>query len=473
MQKILAAFAVFIILLLTPAPEAFTPEGWQMVAVMALMLILWISEAIPLAATALMPIVLLPLMGILPMRPTAAAYAHPVVFLLFGGFVLALAMEKAGLPRRIVLLILRQTGTRIPNILLGFMIASALLSMWISNTATTAAMLPIALSLLALLTNSESGFPEEAKKRFALALLIGIAFAADMGGTATLIGTAPNALFAAFLEQQTGIEISFAQWMAVGVPFMIVMVFLLWALLNFVVFRNTETHLPSAQDQLREAYEALGPMSREEKTIAGLFLTAVFFWMFRRVLPLPDAGNTGIAIAAASLCFIVPTRWKPFRALLEWEDTAKIPWGVLILFGGGLSMAAGVSETGLANLVGDILANEIEMTILLLIGVVAVAIFMTEVMSNTALTATMLPVIFGISMSAQLHPIFLGMSMTLAASCAFMLPTATPPNAIIFGSEHVHMKDLIRAGFFANLISIAVLALAATFLIPAIFGFSI
>ncbi len=463
----LAAGAVLFGLLLTlPPPGGMEAEAWRLIAVIALMVVWWVSEAIPLAATALAPILLLPVLGITPLGQTTAAYAHPAIYLIFGGLVLGLALQKTTLPKRITLFILRRTGSRPGGIIFGFMLSTFLLSMWITNTATAALMLPLALSLTALM-GGENKLPPV----FLAALMIAIAFAANIGGMATLIGTAPNALLAGFLSAQYGVEISFLDWLIAALPVAVALLAAAWGLLVFAALRQPSRPLPAAAEALRTAARRLAPLTREEHAMLGIFALAVFLWIFHPLLPLPGLGNAGIAILAALLCFALPVRLDPPAFLLNWSDMQRLPWSVLLLMGGGLALAGGLTETGLTSLLGEQLALNSQLGQTgLWIACLALIVFLTEIASNTALIGAMLPVLAGLALQTDAALVPFLLPAVLASSCAFMLPTATPPNAIVFASGHLRIPQMIRAGFLVNLAAIALLALLAGPLASLVFG---
>ncbi len=476
---ILGGLGVFGLLLLVEPPEGMPPEAWRMVAIIVLMLTWWISEAIPLPVTGLVPLVLMPLCGISPLSETGASYAAPVVFLIFGGMVLARAMELTGLPRRITFFLLRRTGTGESGIILGFMISAGFLSMWMSNTGATAAMLPIALSVVAFLANpaagtrAAGGAMDPAQRRFAMILMLAVAFAANIGGTATLIGTAPNAVFAGFSEQTLGAEISFLDWMLVGVPFAVVMLLLSWLTLTRVLYRSKAGVIEGAETFIQQHYRALGRMSMPERRVAMVLGGTIFLWLLASsgLVRVPGLSNGNIAILGAIACFIVPAGRADGSRLLQWPDMQGFPWGVWLMFGGGLALAGGMVKSGLAAIIGSGIAENLPLPeIAIWIILLAAMIFLTELVSNTAILAAMLPILFGIAADFDAPPVIFALPMALAVSCAFMLPTATPPNAIVFSSGFIRVREMMRAGFLLNLIAVAVAALIGLTLVPAVFG---
>ncbi|MEQ8508531.1 MAG: SLC13 family permease [Rhodospirillaceae bacterium] len=465
--------AAFILFLMLPPPEGLSPAGWRAAAVAALMALWWITEAIPVYATGLLPLALFPLLDVVDIDTAAAPYANPLIFLFMGGFMIALAMQRWGLHTRIALSLLSLTGTRARNLIGGFMLATALLSMWVSNTATTMMMLPIAISVLALL-NTDAG-EQTSLPGFSTALVLAIAYAANIGGLATLIGTPPNALLAAYFDQTYGVTIGFAEWMAVGLPLSILLLVLAWLLLTRFLYPIPNTTVEGAETILAKAKGALGPVSRGELVVAIGFGTAAFLWVFRPLLsdllPGLKLSDAGIAMTVALALFLVPSGQTTTKGgadgVLNWEWASKLPWGVLLLFGGGLSLAAAAGDSGLSLWIGNGMAAWGGLpTLLLLLAVVTVVIFLTEVTSNTATTATLLPLLAAAAIAIGENPLLLCIPAALAASCAFMLPPATPPNAIVFGSGHVTIPQMARAGIWLNIVSVFVLV-AVSYLLAA------
>jgi sodium-dependent dicarboxylate transporter 2/3/5 len=450
-------------MLLAPAPEGMTPNGWRTAALAVLMATWWITEAIPVYATGLLPLVLLPLLGVGDMRAAAAPYANPIVFLFLGGFLIALSLQRWNLHRRIALTLLSITGTSARQLVGGFMIATAFLSMWVSNTATSMMMLPIALSVITLLERDTADTAHVAGLN--TTLVLSIAYSANVGGMATLVGTSSNALLAAYFDQTYGITIGFSQWMAFALPVVVVLLALTWVLLTRVAFKLPSAPVEGAGEVIAAQRGGLGPITRGEYTVGAAFFTAAGLWIF---LPLitrawPDIGLTdsGIAMGIAMALFVIPVDLKRGEFALNWEWANKAPWGMLLLFGGGLSLASGATSSGLAEWIGGELAGlSGAPTWLILLVVVSVMVFLTEVTSNTATTATMLPVFAGLAIGLGENPLLLCIPAVLAASCACMLPPATPPNAVVFGSGHVTIPQMARAGIWLNFACIAVLTLA-------------
>jgi solute carrier family 13 (sodium-dependent dicarboxylate transporter), member 2/3/5 len=462
-------------ILLGPQPESVPTLAWRTAAVAVLMATWWSTEAIPVPATSLLPVVLFPLLEISTVAAATRPFASPVIFLLLGGFMLALTLERWQLHRRLALMILVRTGERPDAIVFGFMLSAALLSMWVSNSATTLMMIPIALSVI---TRVMAGRDQD--NHFPVMLLLAIAYAASIGGLGTIIGTPPNALAVGYLAERHDIQVSFAQWMQVGVPVVLVMVPLCWWVLTRWVYPVHLPPNPAAAQEIAEELAELGTLSVPERRTALVFGIVAGAWMLQPLLSrLPGLGalnDTTIAIAGALAMFLVPSGGtvdgRPAGgALLDWESTAKLPWGVMLLFGSGMSLAEQVSASGLALWLGELLAALTAWpTLVVMLGIVALVVFLTELTSNTGLTATILPVLGVIAVVGGIEPALLAVPAALAASCAFMLPVATAPNAIVFGSTQVSIPQMVRAGFRLNLVAIIVVTLFGYWLVPVVFG---
>lgn len=474
-----AGAALFAGMLLVPAPTALGDAGWRTAAVGVLLAAWWMSEALPIPVTSLLPILLFPLLGVAPVGAAAAPYAHELIFLFLGGFLIARAIERWGLHRRIALAVVERVGTRPSRLVAGFMLASAFLSLWISNTATTMLMLPIALSLVALLGGGGAGGaggaaaekpPDGEPRRFALVLLLGIAYACSIGGMGTLIGTPGNALLAAFVADAYGRPIAFVDWMMVGLPIVVVGLPLVHLVLTRVVFPLRLAEIPGGRAFLAAERTGLGPMGKAETRVAVVFAATAVAWVARPLLAavLPGLTDTGVALAGALALFLLPAGGSRGEALLDWESARDLPWGVLLLFGGGLSLAQAVRDTGLAEWIGGLLAGAAVLPApLLLVLVLAVILLLTELTSNTATVAAFLPVLASLAAATGQEPIALLAGATLAASGAFMLPVATPPNAIVFGSGQVTIPQMARAGCVLNLLFVLLVAAASWWLAPA------
>jgi solute carrier family 13 (sodium-dependent dicarboxylate transporter), member 2/3/5 len=450
-----------VLIWILPPPAGLSEAGWATAGIATLMAVWWATQALPLAITALVPLVLVPLWGISDIGQTAAPYANPLIFLFLGGFLIALAVQRWDLHRRMALHILMHVGTRPSRLIAGVMLATAILSMWISNTATTIMMLPIALSLVAI-TGRGALAGGRAGENFAAAMMLGTAFAASIGGMATLIGSPPNALVAGYLLQEHAIEVTFADWMLIALPITIVMLPLAWLLLTRVTFPFPDKETGEGPEAIPAMLEAMGPMSTPEKRVAAVFAIVAALWILHPVisdvLGLKTITDVSVAIAGAVALFIVPADWRKKEFLLNWERARKLPWEILLLFGGGLSLAQAIDGSGLARWLGgglDFLNGA--PTILILAGVTLCAVLMTELVSNTATTAALIPVVGALTVSTELAPLVLAAPLALGASSAYMLPVATPPNAIVFGSGLVTLPQMMRAGVLIGLFGVFII----------------
>ena len=452
--------------------DGLSSQATTVIALAAWMICWWITEAVSISVTALLPLVVFPLFDIMSMNEVGANYGSSIVFLFFGGFVLALALEKVNLHKRIALSIIHKTGTTPNRVILGFMIATAFMSMWISNTASTVVMLPIALSVIQLLVQSDGVFTKE-ERHFSLSVMLGIAFSANAGGIATVIGTPPNSVLIGLLENEYNMEISFLKWMIIGLPFSATMIGIIYLVLTRWMFPNKGIEFTSSNALIAQKLKDLGPTTPQEKHVLRIFAVTVFLWVFRTLInsffPSLALSDTMISVGCAITLFSIPHQFKQGVFILKWEDTSRLAWGILILFGGGLALAKGMSTTGIVSLVTDIIANanlNVLFTVSLLI---LLMLFMTELMSNVALVAVLAPVVAGIAIGLNIPILYLLIPVTMASSCAFMLPMATPPNAIVFASGYVKVAQMARVGIFINLIAVALLILMYRFVIPLVF----
>lgn len=465
---LVVGLAGFLACLFIPPPGGMSVQAWAAGGMMWLMATWWSTEAIPIPATALLPILLVPALGLGSIGQATAPYANPIIFLFLGGFTLGLAMQRWNLHRRIALLTLRAMGVKPKNQIAGFMMATAFLSMWVSNTATAVMMLPIGLSIIAM-TQSDN---EEGLRRYGTALLLAIAYSASIGGIATLIGTPPNALLVAYLLETQGIEVGFAQWMLLGLPVSVVMLLLVWWWLTRIDFGIGRAD--DSGEMIRRELEALGPLGRGEKLVGLVFLLTASAWIFRPLLSAnlaPWLSDTGIAIAAALALFLIPVDTRERKFLLDWESAEKLPWGVLLLFGGGLAMAGVISSSGLASWIAEAMGAATLLPALLMVALVTlVIVFLTEVTSNTATAAAFLPLLGALAVAQDISPLLLTVPAAIAASCAFMMPVATPPNAIVFSSGHMRIGDMLRAGFALNLMGVVVVTVVSYWLMSWVFG---
>ena len=448
-------------------------EADNVIAVALWMISWWITEAVSISVTALIPLTIFPLLGIMDMKSVAANYGSPIVFLFFGGFIMALALEKVGLHKRIALNIVRLTGTSSNKVVLGFMIATAFLSMWISNTATTVVMLPIALSVINLLINDEDGFTS-GDKNFALSMMLGIAYAANVGGIATIIGTPPNTVLVGFMEQEYGTQISFLNWMLMGVPFSIFMIAVVYLLLVKLIYPNRLNQLYDSKNIIEEELAKLGPVQKQERRVMVIFAVTIFLWITRvylnELFPFIHLSDAGISMLSALALFSIPFQFNTGTFTLKWEDTTKLPWGILILFGGGLALANGLSSAGVITFIGE-LVSENDALNAFIVGslLIMIMLFMTELMSNVALVAIFASVISGIALGLDHEILYMLIPVAMASSCAFMLPMATPPNAIVFASGYIKVHEMAKAGVLLNITAVIILILFSTLIIPLLF----
>ncbi|WP_432743407.1 DASS family sodium-coupled anion symporter [Streptomyces sp. JH002] len=442
-------------------------------AVVVLVAVWWMTEALPLPATSLIPIVAFPLLGVLEIGEATAPFAHPTVFLYMGGFIIALAMQKWNLHKRIALLTMRAIGTQPSRLILGVMVATAFISMWVNNTATAMMMLPIGTSVLAMVMAQDGGGDEQTAKdraNFATALMLAIAYSASIGGLATLVGSLPNLIMKGFVEQSYGVTIGFMDWMKLALPVTVLFLIFTWIYLTRIAFKVKLSNVAGGRDAVREELAGLGPMSRGEWSVLVVFACTVTLWLFRDqlsdwsaltdVLPfMAHLTDEGIAITAAVILFLIPVDTSAGEHAIDWRRVQEgIPWGVLLLFGGGLSLALAVQETGLSAYIGDQMNGLKALPTVLLIGAVcAIVLTITEFTSNTATASTFLPVIGGVAVSIGLDPLLLLVPVAMACTCAFMLPVSTPPNAIVFGSGYVTIPQMVRAGIWLNVFGVVMI----------------
>ncbi len=463
----------FVLTLLFFHPEGLNPRANAILAATLWIAIWWITEAIPIAVTALLPIILFPLTGGLGLSETTASFGHKYVFLYVGGFIIAITIEKWNLHKRISLNIINFIGTNVVNIILGFMVATAFMSMWISNTATSVMMLPIGMAIVAQLRDNPDTVEDE-NLIFGKALMLAIAYSASIGGVSTLIGTPPNLVLAGVVEETYGYEITFAEWFKFGFPISVVLLFICWKYLTNFAFKFKQKTFPGGRTEIKKQLNELGKISYEEKLIAAVFALTAVAWITRSYLlkPLiPAIDDTIIAMISAIVIFLLPTKNKE-RRLLNWAEAVKLPWGILLLFGGGMALASGFKDSGLALWIGSQMTLLEGVSLLLLIFILIAAVnFLTEITSNLATTAMLLPILYPMAKTIDVHPFVLMVSATVAASCAFMLPVATPPNAVVFGSGYLRIPDMVKAGIWMNLISIILLTLFVYFLLPFLWGF--
>ncbi len=465
---------LFTFTLLFFKPQGLSPEGIAVLATTLWVAIWWIFEVVPIAVTAMLPIILFPITGAMELSTTTAAFGHKYVFLYIGGFILAIAIEKWNLHKRIALTVINIIGTSVSRIILGFMLATAFLSMWISNTATTVMMLPIGMAIiLQLKDNPET--KEDENEIFGKALMLAIAYSASIGGVATLIGTPPNLIFAGILEEQYNIEMTFSKWIIYGLPISITLLFICWKYVTTIAFKFKQKDFPGGKAEIKRLLKNLGKISYEEKTVLTVFCITAFLWITRSFLIsklIPAIDDTIIAMASATILFILPTKNRKEKKIINWESAVKLPWGILLLFGGGLALAEGFKTSGLAQWIGSQITQFENLSLFALLFVLIFAVnFLTEITSNLATTAMLLPIIAPIALVLDVHPFTLMVGITVAASCAFMLPVATPPNAIVFGSGYLKIPDMMKTGIWMNIISIILIALITYYLLPLLWDF--
>lgn len=472
---------LFAAIMLAPNPEGLSVGGQGVAATTAWVAVWWIGEAIPIPATSLLPVVLFPLTGALDVNAATAPYANDLIFLFMGGFFIAMAMQRWELHRRIALRTIRAIGAGPERIILGFMIATAFLSMWVSNTATAMMMTPIGLAVILQTSDiiertGESIPTAQGEFNFGTALMLCIGYSASVGGIGTIIGTPPNLVLVGAINETFDQSISFAQWMLYGVPIAVLGVAIVWVYVTKFIIPPQMDSLPGGMDVIDEEIVALGAMTREEKLVLAVFAATALGWLSRSFLlqpVIPGITDSMIAIAGALALFLIPARTNDgaFTFLLDWETAVKIPWGIILLFGGGLSIAAGFQETGLAVWIGGLLGVlEAVPIVVIMTVVVLLTIFMTEVTSNTATTAMLMPILAGLAVGIGIHPYGIMIGAATAASFAFMLPVATPPNAVVFGTGYITMPRMAKTGFGLNIIGVLLVILLIMTWLPLVWG---
>lgn len=462
---------LFLLTLLFFSPEGLAPEAKAVLAVTLWVATWWITEAIPIPVSSILPIFLLPVTGALDSGTVTASYGNDIIYLFLGGFFIAMAMEKWNLHKRMALAIIAFIGTGTQRILLGFMVATAFLSMWVSNTAAVMMMVPMGLAITAQVAAALKGSPEEKElPKFEKALIFGIGYAGTIGGLGTLIGTPPNIILAAQVKELFDVEISFAGWMLIAVPIVIILTMTTWLYLGNIAFRMSIKGLPGGKEVIQKERQSLGKMSFEEKMVAMVFVFAAFMWITREFIWIefiPDLKDGMIAVLATAILFAVPTSKKYGGRILEWKDSKEIPWGILLLFGGGLAIAAGFRQTGLSEWIGTQLTVLDGFHMLIIIALSTLLVLgLTEITSNTATATMILPVLAALALALDIHPFALMIPAAMAANCAFMLPVGTPPNAIIFGTGKIQIIEMVRVGFFINLFSWILIVLVIYLLLP-------
>ncbi len=467
---------LFVLTLLFFQPEGLSPEGKAVLASTLWIATWWITEAIPIPATSLLPIILLPITGAVEGNTVVSSYGNDIIFLFLGGFFIALAMEKWDLHKRMALAIISWIGTSTRMIILGFMFATGFLSMWVSNTAAVMMMVPIGLAIAFQVQETLQGEQKEELPKFEKALLFGIGYSGSIGGLGTLIGTPPNIILAGTVQELFGVEISFAGWMLFAVPLVLFLLLSVWLYLTRIAFPIQFKHIPGGREMIQREKSLLGMMSYEEKAVMTVFVFTAFMWITRTfiwqdIVGVPGISDGMIAMIATLLLFLIPAKQSDATKILEWNDSKEIPWGILLLFGGGLAIASGFSETGLSTWIGE------QLTVLgglhfiiIVLAATTVVIFLTEITSNTATGTMILPVVASLALALQIHPYALMVPAALAASCAFMLPVGTPPNAIIFGTEKLKMIEMVKVGFWLNIFAVILIVLFVYTYLPIVWN---
>lgn len=473
---LIAGGLIFLVMLFVEPPHGMSVAAWKTASLLTLMAIWWISEAIPIFATALLPIVLLPILDVTSIKDATAPYANPIIFLFMGGFFIALAIESHGLHRRIALWLLSKISPNPTFIVGGFMLTTALISMWVSNSATTLVMLPIGQSVVEIVFGEEKN--EFARKNFAVAMMLGIAYSASIGGLGTLVGTPPNALMAGFMNETYKVQVSFAQWAMIGVPLVLISLPLSWLLMTRWLFPLPQTYLQSSQKEIELQLAQLGALTSGEKRVAMIFVFTALLWMFEPLLtawfPQVKLSDAGIAIFGAMLLFLTPIDLKTGQFVLSLAQAKKLPFDVLLLFGGGISLAQAIQKSGLSTFLSQSLSGLSDISLPLVVLLVSlIAIFATELIGNTALAATLLPILAPAAVAMGENPYLLLLPATLGVSCAFMLPVGTPPNAIVYASGFISTEQMVRAGLWLNLLFVVLISALVFVLTPFVFDVQI
>ncbi|SKC51639.1 SLC13 family permease [Ohtaekwangia koreensis] len=469
---------LFLFALLFIPADFISPGANKVLAVAAMMITWWVTEAVAIPVTALLPLVLFPFMNVMNPKEAALPYADPIIFLFMGGFMIAMALEKHKLHERIALNLIRITGTSGNGIIMGFMIATAFISMWISNTATAMMMLPIALSVIELVKKDKTQLPHElpkAERNFALGLMLMVGYASTLGGLATVIGTPPNVVFKGLLERFYHEKIDFGKWMLLGVPVATTLLLMTYWMITRFLFPNRLDKIEGSDKLIADKLKEIGSIKKEEKYVLAVFAITSFFWIFQEAIDTYILGkeilnDTNIAMMGGMLMFLIPVDLANKKFLLEWKDTKQMQWGILLLFGGGLCLAGGLERTGVIQVVGNWIAAQSTFNVWLVFMLITAGVVLSEFMSNVALVQIFVPVIFGIADGLKVNPILLALPVTLSASIGFMFPVATPPNAIVFSSGYIRIKDMVKAGFLLDVLSILIILLASVTLLVWIFG---
>ncbi|MGO1438993.1 MAG: SLC13 family permease [Brevibacterium yomogidense] len=466
-------------IVLIAAPASLSGDGRAVAATALLMAVWWMTEALPLPATSLLPLVVFPTVGVAEIGDTAAPYAGSVIFLILGGVLLGLATQRWNLHKRIALLTVLAVGTKPDRIILGMMLASAFISMWVSNTATAVIMVPIAVSIL---TQIREGNPGTSTVKLTAAMLLGVAYSVTIGSMATLIGQPTMPMMRGYLEEAHGVELGFAEWMLIGVPFGIIMLFVAWVILTKVVFRSEVDVIPGGRDVILTQFRELGRVSTEERKIIGVFGGAIFCWLvvpfladaavIAEALPwIVNIDDTSVAIAAALLVLTLPASRQNRGPLLPWSSTKEVPWGVLLLIGSGMALSTQFTASGLSEWIGGSVSQLGGASpVILLVVAVVVLLALTELTSNVATAAAFLPVMGAVAVGAGMDPLLMTVAVTMAVSSAYMLPVATPSNSVAFASGEFSIRSMVKAGVWLNIISVCLVFGMLYTLVPLVLG---
>ncbi len=472
---LIAGPLLFLIIYFLLGTSSLSLKAVVVLSLGAWMVTWWVTEAVPIPVTALLPMVLFPLLSVSTVREASQPYGDPVIFLFMGGFILALGLEKYNLHERVALNLIRLTGTSGNGIILGFMLATAIISMWISNTATAVMMLPIASSVTSLLAKETGQHDDPGFKNFATGLMLSIAYSASIGGMATIIGTPPNVVMVGYMKRFYNLDVSFSSWMIVGIPLMIALLASCYFIITKILYRNNLPAIEGSEKLIHRKLHELGKMTKEEKLVLVIFSVTCFFWIFRQNINALIGKNllddTTIAMTGGVFMFLMPVNLSKSKFVLEWSDMKNLPWGILLLFGGGLCLAEGMEDAGLVQIVGEKISQQGAIGLPALTFLLTfISMALTEIMSNVALTTIFVPVVFGIADGFNISPILLAMPVTFAASCAFMMPVSTPPNAILFASGYIKIKEMIKAGLLLNIFSLVIIFIISMTLMKWVFA---
>ena len=467
---LIIGIVVFAVMQIIPTPGTLTDASWDMLSVTALMTILWITESIELGITAMLPIVLFPLLDITPFSKVTLQYANEVIFLFMGGFMLALALEKSHIHERFALHCIRLIGGSPTRVILGFMVVIFILSMWVSNTAAVLMIIPVCIAVVHRLEEQSGAEKQASIRHFSKALYLSLAYAASIGGIATLIGTPPNIVLASIVRQQANIDISFAHWLLFALPFAFILLIIVWLFLSRIVMSKEARELSINIDQITSELDNMGPMSTHEKRVAIAFGCVVILWIVRGLIDIPlfnKISDSTVAIAGAIALFMIPCQGNGGDRLLDWKTASRLPWNILLLFGGGLALSQGFASSGLSTSIVELIHQMKNINIILLIAIIAfVTVVMTELMSNTATATLLIPIALSIATGLGVSPLLVAVPVAISASLAFMLPVSTPPNAIVFSYGYISIKEMACIGIAINILGVVLTTLFSYFIVP-------